>query len=64
MRKRLALIPVAMLCSFSATASMQEYHALEKQAMAGDYQAQRNVAYWLTGGNGGEPPLNPALGCA
>lgn len=43
MRKRLALIPVAMLCSFSAAASMQEYHALEKQALAGDYQAQRSV---------------------
>ncbi len=64
MWKRLALIPIAMLCSFSASASMQEYQALEKQALAGDYQAQRNVAYWLTGGNGGEPPLNPVLGCA
>jgi hypothetical protein len=43
---------------------MDEYEALERKAMAGDYQAQRNVAYWLTGGNNGVPPLNPVLGCA
>jgi hypothetical protein len=43
---------------------MNEYEALEKKAMAGNYQAQRNIAYWLTGGNYGAPPLNPILGCA
>lgn len=43
---------------------MQEFEALEKKALNGDYQAQRNVAYWLTGGNNGVPPLNPILGCA
>lgn len=59
------LLPYLMLFStFAAASSMQEYEALEKKAMAGDYQAQRNVAYWLTGGYNNAPPLNPVLGCA
>jgi hypothetical protein len=41
-----------------------EYEALEKAAKTGDYQAQRNVAYWLSGGYDGSPPLNPVLACA
>ncbi|PNG49197.1 MULTISPECIES: hypothetical protein [unclassified Variovorax] len=32
--------------------------------MTGDYQAQRNVAYWLSGGNAGAPPLDPIRACA
>lgn len=42
----------------------QDYEALERAAKAGDYQAQRNVAYWLSGGNGGALPINPILACA
>lgn len=37
--------------------------ALEKQALAGDYQAQRNLAYYLTTGAEGHTQ-NPVLGCA
>jgi hypothetical protein len=62
--KRLLLVSLLLVSGFSAAATMDEYEALEKKAMAGDYQAQRNVAYWLTGGNNGAPPLNPVLGCA
>lgn len=36
------------------------YSELEKAALAGDYQAQRNLAYTLTTG----VPHNPILGCA
>lgn len=63
MNKKLTFVSLMLLSTVSA-ASMQEYEALEKKAMASDYQAQRNVAYWLTGGNNGAPPLNPVLGCA
>ncbi|MFM8444140.1 MAG: hypothetical protein ACKN9W_12485 [Methylococcus sp.] len=47
-----------------AIASPKEYEALEKKALSGDYQAQRNVAYWLSGGNNGVPPINEVLACA
>lgn len=50
--------------SIASASSLSEFEALEKSAKAGDYQAQRNVAYWLSGGNGGSPPLNPVLACA
>lgn len=43
---------------------LDEYEKLEKDAMAGDYQAQRNLAYWLSGGYNGAPPQNPILACA
>lgn len=43
---------------------LEEYEKLEKAAMAGDYQAQRNLAYWLSGGNGGKPAQNSVLACA
>lgn len=36
------------------------YEELEKSALAGDYQAQRNLAYTLTTST----PHNPILGCA
>jgi hypothetical protein len=36
---------------------------LEKQALAGDYQAQRNLAYYLSTGAEGYP-TNPVMGCA
>jgi hypothetical protein len=36
---------------------------LEKQALAGDYQAQRNLAYYLSTGAEGHP-MNPVMGCA
>jgi len=64
MNKRLFIITLLLVSTFAAAASMNEYEVLEKKAMAGDYQAQRNVAYWLTGGNNGAPPFNPILGCA
>lgn len=37
--------------------------ALEKQALAGDYQAQRNLAYYLSTGAEGHTQ-NPVAGCA
>src|SRR3546814_11394940 len=42
---------------------MADYEKLEVEALKGDYQAQRNLSYWLSGG-GGVPPINPILGCA
>lgn len=64
MNKLPILIAFLLAASVASASSLQEYEALEKKAMAGDYQAQRNIAYWLTGGNYGLPPLNPILGCA
>lgn len=52
------------LTTAAGAATFEEYQDLEKAAKAGDYQAQRNVAYWLSGGYGGAPPLNPVLACA
>ncbi|MFZ2171215.1 MAG: hypothetical protein WAW61_16455 [Methylococcaceae bacterium] len=43
--------------------TMADYEKLEAEALRGDYQAQRNVSYWLSGGLG-VPPINPILGCA
>src|SRR2546421_868971 len=37
--------------------------SLEKQALAGDYQAQRNLAYYLSTGAEGHP-TNPVTACA
>lgn len=64
MSKLLISTALLLAASVASASSLQEYEALEKKAMAGDYQAQRNIAYWLTGGNNGAPPLNPILGCA
>ncbi len=64
MNKLLISTAILLAASIVSASSLQEYEALEKKAMAGDYQAQRNIAYWLTGGNNGAPPLNPILGCA
>lgn len=44
----------------SETSGMSKYEAMEKAALSGDYQAQRNLAYTLTTGI----PHNPILGCA
>lgn len=57
-------LTLSVLTSAATAASLSEFEALEKSAKSGDYQAQRNVAYWLSGGNGGAPPLNPVLACA
>lgn len=46
-----------------STTPLEEYEKLEKGAMAGDYQSQRNLAYWLSGGYNA-PPQNPILACA
>lgn len=58
-----ALSPLVALAGEPAS-SMAQFEKLERSAMAGDYQAQRNVAYWLSGGNGGALPLDPVLACA
>lgn len=63
MKKTLAVLCFG-LATAAGSATLDEYQALEKAAKAGDYQAQRNVAYWLSGGYGGAPPLNPVLACA
>lgn len=55
---------MATLSAATGAGSLAEYEALEKSAKTGDYQAQRNVAYWLSGGYAGAPPLNPVLACA
>ena len=39
---------------------LDAYEAMEQAALAGDYQAQRNLAYTLTY----DIPHNPILGCA
>lgn len=64
MNHRLLFLGLMFFSTVAAASSIQEYELLEKKAMAGDYQAQRNVAYWLTGGYNNAPPLNPILGCA
>lgn len=63
MNKVLAVL-VFGFSAMAGAATLQEYEALEKAAKAGDYQAQRNVAYWLSGGYDGAAPLNPILACA
>ncbi|TXG96580.1 MAG: hypothetical protein E6R08_08995 [Nevskiaceae bacterium] len=55
---------VAAASPAASSAGIERFQALEKAALTGDYQAQRNVATWLSGGNNGEPPLNPILACA
>lgn len=45
------------------TTALYDYDKLEADALRGNYQAQRNVSYWLSGGMG-VPPTNPILGCA
>ncbi len=62
--KRALWISMLALAGAARAATLDEYQALEKAAKAGDYQGQRNVAYWLSGGYGGAPPLNPVLACA
>ncbi|RYG58169.1 MAG: hypothetical protein EON56_00475 [Alphaproteobacteria bacterium] len=58
-------LPLLLLAwSLAASARADDFDALERKALAGAYQAQRNVAYWLTGGNAGAPPNNPVLECA
>jgi len=47
----------------SAAPTIDDYEKLEAEALKGDYQAQRNISYWLSGGVG-VPPVNPILGCA
>ena len=44
----------------SETGDMSKYEAMEKAALSGDYQAQRNLAYTLATGI----PHNPILSCA
>jgi len=63
-KKLIFCLCTAMVSATAASGSLAEYEALEKSAKAGDYQAQRNVAYWLSGGYSGAPPLNPVLACA
>ncbi len=63
-KKRFLSIILIIGCTYSNASTVDEFEKLEKRALAGDYQAQRNVAYWLTGGNNGTPPINPILGCA
>lgn len=62
--KLLAIVCMSCIAIASAAAGLKEYEDLEKAARRGDYQAQRNLAYWLSGGYGGAPPLNPVLACA
>ncbi|CAN7782198.1 hypothetical protein LJR175_008199 [Variovorax sp. LjRoot175] len=54
----------AVVVASGADASPSEYQKLERGAMAGNYQDQRNLAYWLTGGYGGAAPQNAILACA
>lgn len=63
-KKRFLSIILIIGCTYSNASTVDEFEKLEKRALAGDYKAQRNVAYWLTGGNNGTPPINPILGCA
>jgi len=51
---------VAADAKATETEDPNSYENLEKSAMAGDYQAQRNLAYTLTT----DIPYNPILGCA
>jgi hypothetical protein len=60
MKKILAV--VLALCSFRALAV--DVDALRAEAMKGDYQAQRNLAYTLATGSGAKDKQNPMLGCA
>lgn len=62
--KKIGAVLLLSVAASAGAATFEEYQALEKAAKAGDYQAQRNVAYWLSGGFGGAPPLNPVLACA
>lgn len=44
--------------------ALARYRLLETRALAGNADAQRQVASWLSGGNQGRPPVNPVVGCA
>lgn len=49
------------------TATLRDYEILAAAAYSGDYQAQRNFAWWLSGRGGEGAPLfgrNPILSCA
>lgn len=48
----------------ASTDALAQFEALEAQALAGDENAQRKVAHWLSGGNSGRPPTNAVVGCA
>lgn len=48
----------------TSTDALARFRALEAQALAGDRDAQRQVAHWLSGGNSGRPPTNAMVGCA
>ena len=63
-KKQILSLCIAMVSASASSGTMAEYEALEKSAKAGNYQAQRNIAYWLSGGYSGAPPLNPVLACA
>ena len=64
MKRPMLSTVLALATGLAGGATLAEFEALEKAAKAGDYQAQRNLAYWLSGGYGGAPPLNPVLACA
>lgn len=48
----------------TSTDPLARFSALETRALAGDEEAQRQVAHWLSGGNSGRPPTNAVVGCA
>lgn len=58
MKKLLTVVGLAF-CSL-AWATQDSFELLEKKALNGDYQAQRNLAYTLSNGL----PRNVILGCA
>mgnify|MGYP006951112573 CR=1 FL=1 len=67
----LAIMALALSPLLTSTAAfaidsdpLLAYKKLERGAMAGDYQDQRNLAFALTGGYGSEIPKNPILACA
>ena len=62
--KVLVAMAACWCVALASAAPMDEYEGMEKAAKAGDYQAQRNLAYWLSGGYNGAPPLNAILACA
>jgi hypothetical protein len=55
---------LGLLLLISTAAGAESLEEMRTKAMAGDYQAQRNLAFSLAKGWGTEIKQNPMLGCA
>lgn len=64
MKAAAAAVVLSLAAPLMCAQSFSEFEKLEKGAMAGRYQDQRNLAYWLSSGYNNALPQNPVLACA